>query len=82
MPLSADTNYKDINCHPGKTYFITSDDGSVTVQSIVSDPAEGDVIKSEGTVGTGERFRYEGGANKLRITPGAAGVFWTVTEAK
>jgi|TARA_R110001599_G_scaffold42694_2_gene128389 hypothetical protein len=82
MPLSADTSYKDINCHPGKTYFITSDDGSLTVQSIVSDPAAGDVMKSEGTVETGERLRYEGGGNKLRITPGAAGVFWTVTEAK
>lgn len=82
MPLSTDTNYKDINCQPGKTYFITADDGSVTVQSIVSDVVQGDVIKSEGTVESGERLRYEGGANKLRITPGASGVFWTVTEAK
>lgn len=82
MPLSADTSYKDINCHPGKTYFITSDDGSVTVQSIVKDPSEGDVMKSEGTVESGERLRYEGGANLLRITPSASGVFYTVTEAK
>lgn len=82
MPLSADTSFQDINCSPGKTYFITADDGSVTVQSIVNDLSEGDVIKSEGTVESGKRLRYEGGANKLRITPSASGVFYTVTEAK
>jgi hypothetical protein len=82
MPLSTSTDPKIINCSPGKTYFITSDDGSLLVESIVSDPVAGDVTKTEGTLLDGDRRRYEGGANKLKITPGAAGIFYTVTEAK
>ena len=46
------------------------------------DPVAGDVTKTEGTLLDGDRRRYEGGANKLKITPGAAGIFYTVTEAK
>jgi len=82
MPLSTDTSSSTINCQPGKTYFITADDGEVLVESIVIDPVAGEITKEEGTVSDGTRSRYEGGANKLKITPSASGVFYTVTEAK
>jgi hypothetical protein len=82
MPLSTSSDPKTINCSPGKTYFITTDDGSILVESIVVDPVAGDVTKTEGTLLDGDRRRYEGGANKLKITPASAGIFFTVTEAK
>lgn len=80
MPVSPDTTPVPISTNPGVKYAITADNGDVTIDSIVAIGSEA-YEYPEGIVtgGAGNRLFYQGPATSLKVTPSAAGVFWTVT---